>query len=106
MEQSSGEGRSSTDSSLKKILKLFLFVLLLNTFVNLFISKPTIFDLIKLRSLKKEVAENIKKELKKREKLESLYNELKRNPKEVKERFIREYLFKIKEGEKIIIINE
>ncbi|WP_461832249.1 hypothetical protein [Aquifex sp.] len=106
MEQFSGERRSSTDSSLRRILKLFLLLLLLNTFVNLFISKPTVFDLIKLRNLKDKLSMNIKAELKKREKLESLYNELKRNPKGVKERFIREYLFKVKEGEKIIIINE
>jgi len=48
--------------------------------------------------------EKIKKEIKENFRLKALYEEIRKNPKEVKERFIREYLFKIKKGEKIYII--
>jgi len=50
--------------------------------------------------------EKIKREVKENLRLRLLYEEIRKNPEEVKERFIREYLFKIKEGEKIYIIEE
>ncbi|RUM28340.1 MAG: hypothetical protein DSY32_04455 [Aquifex sp.] len=106
MERSSGEGRNSSSSLPKKILKAFLFLLLINTFVNLFVSKPTVFDLVKLKSLKKELSEKTKREIYKRRKLELLKAKLERNPKEVMEMLVREYLMKVKKGEKVILIKE
>ncbi|WP_164930605.1 hypothetical protein [Aquifex aeolicus] len=106
MEQSSGEGKSSTGSLPKKILQTFLFLLLINTFVNLFLSKPTIFDLIKLKKLREELSQKTKIELSKRRKLEFLKSELERNPKEFMEMLIRDYLMKVKKGENVILIKE
>jgi len=106
MEQSSGEGRSSTSSAPKKILRLFFFVILINTFVNLFLSKPTVFDLIRIQKLKQELTQKTKKELDKRKKLEFLKREIERNPREVFDMLVREYLMKVKEGEEIVIIKK
>ena len=104
MEQSSGAGRNFQSSFHKKVFLLLFSLLLINTFVNLFITKPNIFDLVRLSKLNREIDEKIKREIKENLRLRALYEEIRRNPKEVKERFIREYLFKIKEGEKIYII--
>jgi len=106
MEQSSGAGRNSQSSSHKKVFFLLFFLLLINTFVNLFITKPNIFDLVRLSELNRKMDEKIKREVKENLRLRLLYEEIRKNPEEVKERFIREYLFKIKEGEKIYIIEE
>lgn len=104
MEPSSGEGKNFQNSFHKKLFLLFFFLLLINTFVNLFITKPNIFDLLRLSKLNRKMDEKIKKEIKENLRLKALYEEIRKNPKEVKERFIREYLFKIKKGEKIYII--
>ncbi|RUM30037.1 MAG: hypothetical protein DSY42_05270 [Aquifex sp.] len=104
MEQSSGAGRNFQSSFHEKVFLLLFSLLLINTFVNLFITKPNIFDLVRLSKLNREMDEKIKREIKENLRLRALYEEIRRNPKEVKERFIREYLFKIKEGEKIYII--
>ena len=106
MERSSGEKKSSTDSFVKNFLYVLLFVLLLNTFANLFLSKPTIFDLLRLKVLEKELDERIRKELNKNRRLQNVYEFMKNNPKEFKEMFIREYLLKIKRGERIHPIPE
>ena len=106
MERSSGERKSSTDSFVKNFLYVLLFVLLLNTFANLFLSKPTIFDLLRLKVLEKELDERIRKELNKNRRLQNVYEFMKNNPKEFKEMFIREYLLKIKRGERIHPIPE
>ena len=101
MERSSGEKKSSTDSFIKDFLFVLLFVLLLNTFANLFLSKPTVFDLLRLKVLEKELDKRIKEELEKNRRLKNIYEFMKKNPKEFKEMFIREYLLKIKRGERI-----
>ena len=106
MEHSSGERKSSTDSFVKNFLYVLLFVLLLNTFANLFLSKPTIFDLLRLKVLEKELDERIREELNKNRRLQNVYEFMKNNPKEFKEMFIREYLLKIKRGERIHPIPE
>jgi len=92
------------DSSLKKIFLPFLFVLLLNTFVNIFVTKPNLFDIIELRKLSRELDRKIKQRLEENARLRALYKEIKENPQEVKERFVREYLFKLKEGEKVYLL--
>ncbi len=101
MGRSSGEKKSSTDSFVKNFLYILLFVLLLNTFANLFLSKPTVFDLLRLRVLEKELDKKIKEELNKNRRLQNIYEFMKRNPREFKEMFIREYLLKIRKGERI-----
>ncbi|WP_461829170.1 hypothetical protein [Aquifex sp.] len=101
MGRSSGERKSSTDSFIKNFLYVLLFVLLLNTFANLFLSKPTVFDLLRLRVLEKELDKKIKEEINKNRRLQNLYEFMKNNPREFKEMFIREYLLKIKRGERI-----
>ncbi len=101
MGRSSGERKSSTDSFIRNFLYVLLFVLLLNTFANLFLSKPTLFDLLRLRVLEKELDEKIKEELKKNRRLQNIYEFMRNNPREFKEMFIREYLLKIKRGERI-----
>ncbi len=101
MERSSGERKSFTDSFVKKVLYATLFLLLLNTFSNLFLSKPTLFDLLRLKVLEKELNKRIKIELNKHKKLENIHKLIQSNPKEFKEMFVREYLLKIKKGEKI-----
>ena len=103
MEHSSGERQSSTDSFLRTFL---LILLLLNTLVNLFVSKPTVFDLLRIKKLERELDSEIKKEIERNRKLKSMYEFMVRHPKEFKEMFIREYLLKIKKGERIYPLPE
>ena len=102
MERYSGGKRNFIDSSGELILKLLLLLLVVNTFVNLFISKPTIFDIIDYKIHEKEIERKIKEELEKNEKLKTLYKNVKRNPDYYMEIFVREYLWKFKRGEKVV----
>ncbi len=106
MEHSSGERKSFTDSFIRTFLLALFLVLLLNTVVNLFVSKPTVFDLLRIKELEKELDSEIRKEIEKNRRLKSMYEFMVRHPKEFKEMFIREYLLKIKKGERIYPLPE
>lgn len=101
MGRSSGEKKSSTDSSVKTFLYLLLLVLLLNTFANLFLSKPTVFDVLRLKVVEKELDKRINEKLEENRRLQALYEFIENNPEEFKEMFVREYLLKIGQGERI-----
>jgi len=102
MSRPSGEGRSFSDTFGEKLFLFFFLLLLLNTVVNLFFTKPSLFDLLRLKESERELEEKIKKEKEKNERLKALVTLLKKNPSEIKELFIREYLLKIKKKEKLI----
>jgi len=102
MERFSGEGRSFSDSFGEKVFFLFFLLLLLNTAVNLFFTKPSLFDLLRLKESERELEEKIKREREKNERLKALVKLLKKNPKELKELFVREYLMKVKGKERVL----
>ncbi|NPB06325.1 MAG: hypothetical protein GXO03_01845 [Aquificae bacterium] len=102
MERSSGVGRSFTDSFGEKLFLFFVFLLFINLLVSLFFTKPSVFDLLRLKELERELEEKIKREYEKNERLKALVKLLKENPNELKEIFVRDYLYKIKKGERIV----
>ncbi len=106
MGRSSGEGRSSTDSFGRRLFGLFFLVLLANTFVNLFVTKPNLFDLLRIKESERRLIEKIERERRRKEELLALEKMLRQNPREVKEMLIREYLLRLKKGERIVPLPE
>ena len=103
MERSSGARKNSEDYRLIKILAAgFFLVALLNTLSNLFLSDLNLFKVVRLKRASDKLSELIEREKGENLKLKALYSRIKKNPKYYKEKFIREYLLRFKEGEKVV----
>lgn len=103
MDQSSGDRRNLRDFLIiKRLAYGFLFLALINTVSNLFLSDLNVYRVTRLKQASMRLEGLIKVEKQRNEDLKAVSSRIRKNPVFYKEKFVREYLLMFRKGEKVI----
>ena len=103
MGQSFGDQRNLKDFQIiKRLAYGFLFLALINTFSNLFLSDLNVYRVTKLKQASMRLEDLIKVEKQRNEDLKAVSSRIRKNPVFYKEKFVREYLLMFRKGEKVV----
>ncbi len=103
MAQNSGDQRNLRDLQIiKKLAYGFLFLALINTVANLFLSDLNVYRVTKLKQASMRLESLIKVEKQRNEDLRAVSSRIRKNPVFYKEKFVREYLLMFRRGEKVV----